>query len=462
MMATQRSTEGLGRLMLPAVLAVALLAGCERPPVDTVQRGFRGTAMVEVYNPRILASEAQLNAVPEPLAPASPDGPKARDVFKNVQLLGDLSVGEFTRTMTAITAWVAPEQGCNYCHVAGQDLSLDTLYTKVVARKMLQMTRTINADWKDHVAQTGVTCFTCHRGRNVPAEVWFGAVAQRQTAAMVGGDAGQNAPSKVVAMASLPYDPLTPFLLHDNGIRVVGNTALPTGNRQSVKQTEWTYGLMMHMSDSLGVNCTYCHNSRSFQSWDMSTPQRATAWYGIRMTRALNNEYLLPLTQTFPNERKGPGGDVAKVNCGTCHQGAFKPLYGKSMLAGHPELVGGAVQASVSDAPQTSMVSDTAVIVFFAVNSVQLPADGAQSLQVLLVALRANPDARLTISGYHSASGELQVNQELAKQRAFAVRDALVAAGVAEEKLVLEKPLTTEANVVGEDAQARRVEVTLK
>jgi mono/diheme cytochrome c family protein len=25
-------------------------------------------------------------------------------------------------------------------------------------------------------------------------------------------------------------------------------------------------------------------------------------------------------------------GDVAKVNCATCHQGAYKPLYGASML----------------------------------------------------------------------------------------------------------------------------------
>ena len=52
---------------------------------------------------------------------------------------------------------------------------------------------------------------------------------------------------------------------------------------------------MMHMSQSLGVNCTYCHNTRSFASWDASTPQRATAWYGIRMVRDLNNDYLDPL-----------------------------------------------------------------------------------------------------------------------------------------------------------------------
>jgi photosynthetic reaction center cytochrome c subunit len=33
-------------------------------------------------------------------------------------------------------------------------------------------------------------------------------------------------------------------------------------------------------------------------------------------------------------------GDVAKVNCATCHQGLFKPLYGASMAKDYPELQG--------------------------------------------------------------------------------------------------------------------------
>jgi len=68
--------------------------------------------------------------------------------------------------MLAITQWVAPEQGCAYCH-NGDNLADDGLYTKIVARRMLQMTRHINKDWKEHVASTGVTCYTCHRGQPV-------------------------------------------------------------------------------------------------------------------------------------------------------------------------------------------------------------------------------------------------------------------------------------------------------
>ena len=54
----------------------------------------------------------------------------------------------------------------------------------------------------------------------------------------------------------------------------------------------------------------------------------------------LNNSYLLPLTQTFPAHRKGPEGDVAKINCATCHQGVYKPYFGQSMAKDYPELRG--------------------------------------------------------------------------------------------------------------------------
>jgi len=209
---------------------------------------------------------------------------------------------------------------------------------------------------------------------------------------------------------------------------------------------------MMHMSTSLGVNCTYCHNSRAFAEWELSPPQRVTAWYGIRMVRDLNNEYMVPLTDVFPAHRKGDTGDVAKSNCLTCHQGAYKPLYGAKMAKDYPALYGpGGAVASASDAT-----------VFFAVGSSTLDTEAAQKLDAVLAGLKVNTSGKAVISGYHSASGDLETNQELAKQRAFAVRDLLKSRGIEPDRVVLEKPQSAEANLSGEDPKARRVDIAIR
>jgi photosynthetic reaction center cytochrome c subunit len=335
--------------LLAGLSAAVLLSGCERPPIDSVQTGYRGTGMVQVYNPRTVAQQIPLNQPPEALAPASADGPKAKDILKNVQVLGDLSIGQFTTQMAAITAWVSPKEGCNYCHNP-ENLADDSKYTKVVARRMIQMTQHVNADWKPHVAATGVTCYTCHRGNPVPAQSWFTPVAQDKRADFIGNRNGQNAPAQSVGLASLPNDPFTPYLQNGSAIRVGSTTALPTGNKTSIQSTEGTYALMVHMSTSLGVNCTYCHNSRAFGNWEESSPKRTVAWHGIRMVNDLNNAYLEPLVNVFPAVRKGPTGDVAKLYCATCHQGAYKPLYGAAMAKDYPGLLGVAAPAEVAAA----------------------------------------------------------------------------------------------------------------
>lgn len=337
-------------LRLLSLCALTWLAACERPPMESVQHGPAGTGMVQVYNPRALDQIVADNQVPEAQPAADSGGPKAGQIYQNVQVLGDLSLGEFTRLMVAMTAWIAPEQGCTYCHNAA-NFADDSLYTKIVSRRMVEMTQHINENWKAHVADTGVTCYTCHRGNPVPKEIWFTAKDEPQGANFMGDKAGQNHPAPSVGLASLPIDPFTPFLLGDENIRVNGNTALPSGNRQSTKQAEWTYSLMNHMSSSLGVNCTYCHNTQSFSNWAGGPPQRVTAWHGIRMARDLNLDYLVPLTDTFPANRKGELGDVAKLNCATCHQGAYKPLLGASMLKDHPELAKKPSQAALTPEP---------------------------------------------------------------------------------------------------------------
>ena len=175
----------MNRLILLALGAVALLAASEilafgrnilfrseRPPVGAVQHGFRGTGLVDVYNPRTREALREDNRIPESVPYSGDVGAKASTVYENVQVLGDVNAGEFTRLMVNMTEWVAPDQGCAACHNV-ENFAEDTLYTKVVARRMLQMVRHINSDWTAHVAKTGVTCYTCHRGKLVPPNVWF-------------------------------------------------------------------------------------------------------------------------------------------------------------------------------------------------------------------------------------------------------------------------------------------------
>lgn len=324
------------RLLLPlaAGLATVTLTACERPPVDSEQIGYRGTAMVQVSNPR--AEQPEIN-IP-PAAPAVPQaGPKAGEIYQNVQVLGDLSVAEFTRTMASITAWVAPEQGCNYCHIP-ENLASDDIYTKVVSRRMLQLTQNVNQQWSDHVGETGVTCYTCHNGQPVPANIWFADASEKGASAYAGNRNGQNTSEGAIELASLPVDPYSD-LLTDTGnmdIRVLNTGPFPAEGGATIQATEKTYALMMHMSGALGVNCTYCHNSNNFGAWTGSTPMRVTAWHGLNMVKDLNQNYLVPLGPVYPDNRLGPGGDAPKANCATCHGGLAKPLGGAQMAAEYP------------------------------------------------------------------------------------------------------------------------------
>lgn len=313
-----------------AVFFVALAFGF--PPVAATQGGLRGTGMAQVAFPADVARLRAANVLPEAQPSIEASGEKSSAVYENVKVLGDLDSNEFVRFMTAITEWVAPQQGCTYCHEEG-NLASDKPYQKIVARRMIQMTIDLNTKWKSHVADTGVTCYTCHRGNPVPANIWFKPEPASRMATYAGSRAGeQNRANPAVASSSLPGDPFSAYLHGAAPIRVQPTAALPGAAGASIHATEGTYGLMMHMSDALGVNCTNCHNTQAFAGWQQAGQTRAVAWHGIRMARELNTTYIEPLTSQFPPHRLGPTGDVAKVNCATCHQGANKPLLGQKML----------------------------------------------------------------------------------------------------------------------------------
>ena len=315
-----------------AALAAVLIAGCERPPVDTVQLGPDGTGMHQAINPRT-AKDAPV--VPESPPPAPQAGPKAGDIYQNVQVLGDLSVAEFTRTMAAITEWVSPEEGCNYCHNP-QNLASDDIYTKVVSRRMMQMTQAINANWSNHVGQVGATCYTCHGGKPVPEHIWFNA-AESDAMPNMGNRFGQNIASEAVGLQSLP-EPFSRLLTQEDGpdIVIAKDGWKPGTSDSNIKNAEYTMALMTHMSGALGVNCTYCHNTKNFASYDVNGEIRTKAMHGLNMVQHLNENYLDPLGPVYPENRLGPAGDAPKAYCTTCHAGYNKPLGGVAMAPDFP------------------------------------------------------------------------------------------------------------------------------
>jgi photosynthetic reaction center cytochrome c subunit len=325
------------------LLTVAMLftAGWVHPPILSTQAGFRGVGMDQLKTPAETRLIEAANKLPDPIDKAPPGGDPATSVYQNVKVLNDLTVDQFNRVMLGLAAWVAPaDQSCNYCHAA-DSMASDDLYTKRVARRMLQMTRQINKTWTSHVAATGVTCYTCHRGAPVPKYVWF-----RGTNPGAGGAAtsnyGMGHPNAINGSTSMHTDPFTDELLGTKPIRVQSSQALPVGFGASIQDTERTYSLMMSISKSLGVNCTFCHNSREFRQWDGAPTQRVTAWYGLQLVRQLNFDYLEPLKAELPATRLGPLGDSPKVYCATCHQGVNKPLLGVSLAKDWPELGGAA------------------------------------------------------------------------------------------------------------------------
>jgi len=106
------------------------------------------------------------------------------------------------------------------------------------------------------------------------------------------------------------------------------------------------------------------------------------------------------------------------------------------------------------------LAGDLAGTLYFATGSAAIGADGEVALGAIRGAAAAAPARRLVISGFHDASGDPAFNHDLAKQRAIAVREALVAQGVDRARVALRKPESTTGGGV-DDPQGRRVEVHL-
>ncbi|MFZ1244129.1 MAG: OmpA family protein [Azonexus sp.] len=103
---------------------------------------------------------------------------------------------------------------------------------------------------------------------------------------------------------------------------------------------------------------------------------------------------------------------------------------------------------------------DALAKIYFAVGAATLDEADKGVVAKTMEALATNSNAIVLLSGFHDQSGDPAHNAELAKQRALSVRDALVAGGVAMERVKMRKPESTVGT--GSAEEGRRVEIRVQ
>jgi cytochrome c oxidase subunit II len=153
------------------------------------------------------------------------------------------------------------------------------------------------------------------------------------------------------------------------------------------------------------------------------------------------------------NGKLPEGGATAAAGA---DQGAASGAAGASAASGADQAAAasGADQASGAAQASASLPAN----VYFEIGKSTLPADAKDAIQAAADYAKAHPDAKFTLSGYTDASGKADANAELAKHRAQAVRDALKAAGIAEDHIIMKKPETVTGGA--DPKEARRVAIS--
>lgn len=93
------------------------------------------------------------------VVPAADAEKPAREVFKNLELLGSVPAGQIPSLMGSFSASLGKD--CDFCHLKG-DRASDDKKEKRIARSMMRMTMRASAMLEG--MHGVVTCWTCHRG----------------------------------------------------------------------------------------------------------------------------------------------------------------------------------------------------------------------------------------------------------------------------------------------------------
>ncbi len=131
-------------------------------------------------------------------------------------------------------------------------------------------------------------------------------------------------------------------------------------------------------------------------------------------------------------------------------------------------ILGGCTRTGTTDASKASAAAPAAaprpapgkLKLYFDEGSAAPSGDAARQLGGFIVYAKANPGARVSVSGYNEPSGDASANEELARNRALAIRNVLVGQGVSEDAVDMNKPLATTG--VSQGRESWRVEVSIE
>ncbi|MEI6547596.1 MAG: OmpA family protein, partial [Burkholderiales bacterium] len=93
--------------------------------------------------------------------------------------------------------------------------------------------------------------------------------------------------------------------------------------------------------------------------------------------------------------------------------------------------------------------------VYFELDKFDIGAEGSKTIAAVVA--QVSKDGKYAVTGYTDKTGDPARNEELAKNRAKAVKDAMIAAGASEANITMQPPEYLTGSY--EDRAARRVDI---